>query len=153
MVDMLDRRAVLALALVGALGACGEGSADRRVLAELRALDILALPDGATLLDRHGHEGGGSDLVAIKGASSVTIEYATSMDPAAVADWYHATYGSDWILRDNGYAPAGGRALGGPRRAHDGTSARIVARTARSDSAWPAGTSAVVTVTVARTRD
>jgi hypothetical protein len=150
---MPARRTVLVLVLAGLLGACREETAAQRVLRDLRQVDILALPDGATLLDRHEVEGGGSDAAAIRGASSITVVYATGMDPAAVARWYHATYRAGWTLRDNGYAPSGGTALGGPRRPDDGTSARIVARPARPGGAGPTGTAAVVSVTVARTRD
>jgi hypothetical protein len=150
---MLSRRTVLVLVPAGLLGACREEEADQRVLRDLGQVDILALPDGATLLDRREVKGGGSDAAAIRGASSVTVEYATGMDPAAVARWYHATYGAGWTLRDNGYAPSGGAALGGPRRPDGATSARIVARPATPGGARPTGTAAVVSVTVARTRD
>jgi hypothetical protein len=144
---------VLAVVLTGVLGGCREDDGDQRVLDELGRLDVLGLPDGATRLARDDVAGGGSDVVSIRGASSVTIVYATSLDPAEVAGWYHATYGDTWTLRDNGYAPPGGRALGGPRRPDDGTSVRVEARPAQAGDTVPAGTAAVVTVVVARTRD
>ena len=145
------RLTLVALLLLGLLG-CREEAKDRAVLAELAALPITAVPDDGTELFRAEVPGGGSDTLAIAGASAIRLTYATDRTPEAVAEWYHREYDARWRLHDNGYAPHGGVSLVGALTRDDATTVTVEAWELTSAAGAPSRSEAVVRLSVARTR-
>ncbi|HET8989083.1 MAG TPA: hypothetical protein VFN43_11265 [Humibacillus sp.] len=141
-----------AVMLVLPLGGCSSDAADQRVIDRLSGLDVLAVPAGATELSRASHKGGGADVAAIRGASSVTVVYASPQAPTDVARAFHARHDATWNLTDNGAAPRGGWASGGALRMDPGTVATVEARPPAAAGRAPSDSGSVVTVAVSATR-
>lgn len=139
-----------ALVLTVLAGCGGTDAADQRVIDRLSRLAVLAVPAGATPLSRTETKGGGN--TAIRTSSTVTVVYATSAAPDAVARAVHGQWDRTWHFVDNrGSAPGTWSALGG-LRSEPGTTVTIEARPATGDAGLPAGTRSVVTMTAAATR-
>ena len=145
-------RFTVLVALLLALVGCREEAKDRDVLAELAELAIVARPEGGTELSREEVLGGGSDAAAIAGASAIRLTYATHRSPEEVAGWYHNVHGASWRLHDNGYAPRGGVALVGALMRDDATTMTVEAWEPSAADGAPAGSRALVLLSVARTR-
>jgi hypothetical protein len=135
------------------LAGCGADRADQAVIDRLRTEAILDAPAGATPLASRTHKGGGSDLAGARGASSVTVTWATTRRPDEVAAFFHSTFDSTWDLHDNGYAPGGGWSAIGADRKSPGTVATIEARAPRSEDGAPVEARSVVTVQLSATRE
>ena len=134
------------------LGGCSSDAADQKVIDQLSSLDVLAVPSGATELSRVSHKGGGADVAAIRGASSVTVVYASPQAPTDFGRAFHARHEASWNLKDNGAAPLGGWASGGALRTEPGTIATVEARPPSAVDQAPGGSGSVVTVGVSATR-
>lgn len=139
------------LALLATAG-CREGAKDQAVIDELAKVDIVTVPAGATKISSTQAKGGGSDLVAIRGASSVLVIYASPLPPARVAEFFHQTYDKGWNLLDNGAAPPGAWYTGGDAKSDPQTIATVEVRPPSVTEKVPAGTESVVSVTVSATR-
>lgn len=148
--------AALAAAAVLAPGmaACGTDAADQKVIDRLAALDVMAVPPGATELSRTSVKGGGNSV--IRTSSSVTLVFATAQTPLEVKEDFRARLGSGWRLSDNGAAPLGAwRAGGSPAPDPDlypDTTVDVEARPVTPTDTVPAGSRSVVTVEVSATR-
>jgi hypothetical protein len=152
---MIARTALLVgvvAAVLLPLGGCTSDAADQKVIDQLSRLDVLAVPAGATELSRASQKGGGADVAAIRGASSVTVVYASPQAPTDFARAFHARHDAKWNLKDNGAAPLGGWASGGALRTEPGTIARVEARPPAAADKAPGGSGSVVTVEVSATR-
>jgi hypothetical protein len=102
--DQMDRRHLVAAAAVflGVLAVAGctsMGAKDQAVIDRLEELDILAIPAGATKMSSTQTKGGGSDVVAIRGASSVLVVYASPLPAARITEFYQQTYDKTWRLK------------------------------------------------------
>jgi hypothetical protein len=131
------------------LAGCREDAKDQKIIDELSKLDILATPADATDVRTSETKGGGSDVVAVRGASSVEIRYASSMTPDQTWEWYSTQYATTWMLQDNGRPAADGRSLAGQQAADD--QIYLTIDIYPSDSGAEAGSHVVLTVS--KTRD
>lgn len=143
----------------GGCAACGpgcgrvpRGAKDQAVIDRLARVDIVTVPAGATTISSTRHKGGGSDLVAIRGASSVLVEYASPLPPERVGELYHRTYDRGWELKNNRAAPPGAWLMGGAATSDPQTIADIEVRPPAVTAKVPAGTKSVVSVSVSATR-
>ncbi len=83
---------VAAMLLGASVASCTSDAADQKVIEPLAQLDVLDVPSGATLIRQSTTKGGGADIAAIRGASSVAVVYA-STDPAAqVGKIFHTRF-------------------------------------------------------------
>lgn len=144
--------AVAVLFVVLATAGCREGAKDQAVIDRLVKVDIVSVPAGATKISSTPRKGGGSDIVAIRGASTILVVYASPLPPARVAEFYHQTYDKGWTLKDNRAAPVGAWYLGGANRSDSQMIASVEVRPASVTAKVPAGTQSVVSVTVSATR-
>ena len=143
---------IVTAAVLLPLGGCSSDVADQKVVDQLSGLDVLAVPSGATELSRVSHKGGGADVAAIRGASSITVVYASPQRPTDFGHAFRARHDAKWNLKDNGAAPVGGWASGGALRNEPGTVARVEARPPVAADRAPSGSGSIVTVEVSATR-
>ena len=131
------------------------GAKDQAVIDRLEKLDIIAIPAGATKMSSTQTKGGGSDVVAIRGASSVLVVYASPLPAARVREFYQQTYDKSWDLRDNGAAGfrPGEWWGGGASRSDPQTNVEIKVRPPAGIDMAPVGTKSVVSVSVSATRE
>ncbi|MFC7597684.1 hypothetical protein ACFQU3_20390 [Terrabacter sp. GCM10028922] len=139
-----------ALLVVVVTSSCGSGVADQKVIDRLAALDVLTVPSGATLLSRTEQKGGGA--AAIRGASSITLVYASPMEPAQVGRDFHARFDPRWSFKDNSGAPSGGWGAIGALAGEQGTVATVEARPAADAGKVTDTMRSLVTVHVSATR-
>jgi hypothetical protein len=134
-------------------GCSSMGAKDQAVIDRLEKLDIVAVPAGATRISSTQTKGGGSDVPAIRGASSVLVVYASPLPAARVGEFYQQTYDKSWRLRDFGVAPSGtwGGAIGA-NKSDPQTNVKIDAHPPAVEDKAPAGTKSVVSLTVSATR-
>jgi hypothetical protein len=157
--DQMNRRhsvaAAAALLWVLAVAGCTSmGAKDRAVIDRLEKLDIVTIPAGATKISSTQAEGGGSDVPAIRGASSVLVVYASPLPAERVGEFYQQTYGNRWRLRDFGVAPSGNwGGIIGANRSDPQTNVKIDARPPAAKDKASASTKSVVSVTVSATRE
>jgi outer membrane murein-binding lipoprotein Lpp len=156
----MNRRHLVAAAavLLGVLAVAGCTSMDAKdqaVIDRLEKLDIVTIPAGATKMSSTQAKGGGSDVVAIRGASSVLVVYASPLPAARVMEFYRQTYDKSWDLRIS--AAAGSRSGEwkgiGANRSDSQTNVTIDARPPAVNDKAPAGTKSVVSVSVSATRE
>lgn len=140
------------LAVLAATAGCREGAKDQAVIDRLAKVDIVTVPAGATKISSTQSKGGGSDVAAIRGASSVLVVYASPMPPTRVGEFYHQTYDKGWTLKNNRAAPPGAWYMGGADRSDPQTIADIEVRPPVVTDKVPSGTKSVVSVTVSATR-
>jgi len=155
--DKMSRRmaavaTVVAMLLAASVAGCSSEAADQKVIDQLAQLDVLDVPAGANLIDQSTTKGGGADIVAIRGASSVTVVYASADSPVQVGKTFHARFDTDWKLKDNGAAPLGGWAARGGLLSEPGTVATVEVRPASAGDSSPRGSRSIVSVTVSATR-
>ena len=147
---------VAAAVLLGVLAVAGctsMGAKDQAVIDPLEKLDIVAIPAGATKMSSTQTKGGGSDVVAIRGASSVLVVYASPLPAARIREFYQQTYDKSWDLRDIGAAPPGNwRGISGANRSDPQTNVEIRVRPPAVNDKAPTSTRSVVSVTVSATR-
>ena len=156
----MNRRHLVAVAavLLGVLAVAGctsMGAKDQAVIDRLEKLDIVTIPAGATKISITQAKGGGSDVPAIRGASSVLVVYASPLPAARVGEFYHRTYDKRWDLRDNNGAAdfRPGKWWGTGATSPDSqTNVEIDVRPPAVNDKAPAGTKSVVSVTVSATR-
>ena len=153
----MSRRHLVAAAavLLGVLAVAGctsMGAKDQAVIDRLEKLDIVTIPAGATKISSTQAKGGGSDVVAIRGASSVLVVYGSPLPVARVRDFYHRTHDKRWDFSDNGAAPPGEWWGGGANSSDSQTNVEIRVRPLAVNDKAPAGTKSVVSVTVSATR-
>ena len=152
---MTRRQLVAAAAVLLAVltvAGCREGAKDQAVIDRLAKTDIVTLPAGATKLNSTQTKGGGSDIAAIRGASSVLLEYASPLPPARVGEFYHAMYDKGWTLKTYGARPGVWKGVGADR-SDPQTLADITASLPAVNDKVPAGTKCVVSVSVSATRE
>jgi hypothetical protein len=157
--DQMNSRHFVAAAavLLGVLAVAGctsMGAKDQAVIDRLEKLDIVAIPAGAKKISGTQAKGGGSDEVAIRGASSVLVVYASPLPAARIREFYRQTYDKDWDLRDNGAAGfRPGEWWGdGASRSDLQTNVEIKVRPPAGIDMAPVGTKSLVSVTVSATR-
>ena len=141
-----------AVLLAAYVAGCSSEAADQKVIDRLAQLEVLDVPAGATLMEQSKTKGGGADIVAIRGASSVTVVYASADSPARVGQAFHARFDTDWKLKDNGFTPLGGWAASGGLLTGPGTVATVEVRPASAGDSSPRWSRSIVTVTVSATR-
>ena len=155
----MSRRHLVAAAavLLGVLAVAGctsMGAKDQAVIDRLEKLDIVAIPAGATKISSTQTKGGGSDVVANRGASSVLVVYASPLPAARIREFYRQTYDKSWRLTDIGVAPPGNwRGISGANRSDRQTNVEIRVRPPAVNDKAPASTKSVVSVTVSATRE
>lgn len=155
----MNRRHLVAAAavLLGVLAVAGctsMGAKDQAVIDRLEKMDIVTIPAGATKISITQAKGGGSDVPAIRGASSVLVVYASPLPAARVTEFYRQTYDKSWDLR---ISAAAGLRTGewegiGADRSDPQTNVEISVRPPAVNDKAPAGTKSVVSVTVSATR-
>jgi len=126
---------------------------DQAVIDRLEKLDIVTIPAGATKISSTQTKGGGADVVAIRGASSVLVVYASPLPVARVRDFYHRTYDKRWDFSDNGAAPPGDWWGSGANSSDSQTNVEVMVRPSAVNDKAPAGSNSVVSVTVSATRE
>lgn len=146
--------AAVLLGVLAVAGCTSMDAKDQAVIDRLEKLDILAIPAGATKISSTQTKGGGSDLPAIRGASSVLVVYASPLPAARVREFYQQTYVKSWDLRDIGAAPPGNwRGISGANRSDPQTIVKIRVRPPAVNDKAPAGTKSVVSASVSATRE
>ncbi|MDQ1537734.1 MAG: hypothetical protein QOE58_2127 [Actinomycetota bacterium] len=155
----MNRRHLVAAAtvLLGGLAVAGctsMGAKDQAVIDRLEKLDIVAIPAGATKISSTQTKGGGSDVVDIRGASSVLVVYASPLPAARVTEFYRQMYDKSWDLKISAYAGSRtGEWKGiGANRSDPQTNVEISVRPPAVNDKAPAVTKSVVSVTVVATR-
>jgi hypothetical protein len=158
--DQMTRRHLVAAtaALLGVLAVAGcasMGAKDQAVIDRLEKLDIVAIPAGATKISSTQAGGGGSDVVAIRGASSVLVVYASPLPAARVTEFYRQTYTKSWDLKISAYAGSRtGEWKGiGVNRSDSQTNVEISVRPPAVNDKGPTNSKSVVSVTVSATRE
>ena len=91
-------------------------------------------------------------MAGIRGASSVTLMYASPMEPAEVSRDFHTRFDRKWSFTDNRGAPAGGWGAIGGLAGEQGTVATREARPAPDSDQVTHTMRSVVTVRVSATR-
>jgi hypothetical protein len=157
--DQMNRRHLVAAVAVlfGVLAVAGctsVGAKDQAVIDRLEKLGIVTIPAGATKVSSTQTKGGGSDIPAMRGTSSVLVVYASPLPAVRVTEFYHRGYDKSWDLRSNGVAafPPGEWQGIGANRSDPYTNVKIDVRPPAVNDKAPAGTTSLVSVTVSATR-
>jgi hypothetical protein len=128
------------------------GAKDQAVLDRLEKLDIVAIPAGATKVSSTQTKGGGSDISAIRGASSVLVVYASPLPAEQIREFYQQTYDKSWDLTRIGATPGNWRGTSGANKSDPYTIVMIDVRPPAVNDKAPASTNSVVSVSVSATR-
>jgi hypothetical protein len=139
--------AAVLLAVLTVAG-CREGAKDQAVIDRLGKVDIVTIPAGSTKMNSTQTKGGGSDSAAIRGASSVLVEYASPLPTVRVREFYQRTYDKGWELSDNGASPPGEWWGSGANTSDPQMNVEVRVRPPAMNDKAPAGTKSVVSVSV-----
>lgn len=143
---------MLLAAAMGVAG-CGMDHADQEVIDRLLALDIMVVPGDGIALGTTTEKGGGVDLASIRNPSTVTLVYASDLEPTRVAEQLHQSFDDDWILFDEHVRDPSRWTASGRLRDDPGTFAEVEARAPVAADHAPAGSLSVVTISLSATRD
>jgi hypothetical protein len=139
-------------AALGTAG-CGMDHADRQVIDRLLDLDMMDVPSGGVTLATTTEKGGGADLAGIRNPSTVTLVWASPLDPTDVGLQVHGSFDDDWLLRDDPSRSARRWSADGSLRADPGTFAVLDAREPVAADHAPPGSRSVVTVRLSAVRE